>query len=43
MCRKVCNAEIHEDIIGDRASIERVEDFLKEVKKMEWIRNEETH
>lgn len=33
---KVCNVEICEDVIGDKASIKKVEDFLTEVKKMEW-------
>lgn len=40
---KVANAQICEDVIGDKTSIKKVEDFLKEVKKMEWIRNEKTY
>ena len=35
---KVCYAKVHEDIIGDKSSIEKVEEFLETVKKLEWIR-----
>lgn len=35
---KICHVNIHEDCIGNKVDLKKVQDFLNEVEKMEWMR-----
>ncbi len=36
---KVCQVEICEDILGNPIELKKVQEFLKDVEQLEWLRN----
>ena len=36
---KVCHVNVNEDCIGNKTDLKKVQDFLKEVEQLEWIRD----
>jgi len=36
---KVCNAKLGDGEIGNKAELKKAQEFLKEVEKLEWLRN----
>ncbi len=39
---KVCNVDICESLIVDKQNLKKVQEFLREVEKLEWIRKTDT-